>query len=144
MVTFVDTNVLVYAHDGSDPRKHAIAQGILERLWADRTGRLSTQILQELYIAITSKQKVAMSPKDARDLVAAYAEWPVVLIEPALILTASHLAEARQISFWDALIIEAAQVAGADRLLTEDLQDGQVFDELRVENPFAEGWSLDL
>lgn len=141
VVTFVDTNVLVYAHDRSDARKQEVAQTILDRLWADRTGTLSTQILQELYVVATSRQKLAMSPRDARDLVEAYAEWPVVRIEPALILTASHLAETRRISFWDALVVEAARVAGATLLLTEDLQDGTWFDEVRVENPFAQDWS---
>lgn len=140
VVTFVDTNVLVYAHDRSDARKQAVAQGILERLWADRTGSLSTQVLQELYVVVTNAQKTAMSPADARGLVESYAAWPVVVIEPTLILAASHLAESRQLSFWDALVIEAARVAGADRLLTEDLQDGQMFDPVRVENPFAEGY----
>lgn len=138
MVTFVDTNVLVYAYDRSDVRKQAIAQSILDGLWDDRTGRLSTQILQELYVVVTSRQKLAMSPADARGLVAAYAEWPIVVIEPSLILTASRLAESRQLSFWDALVIEAARVAGADRLVTEDLQDGQDFDGVRVEDPFTE------
>lgn len=138
VISFVDTNVIVYAHDRSDARKQAVAQRILEGLWADRSGCLSTQVLQELYVVVTSKQKLALSPADGRALVEVYAEWPLVAIEPTLIMTASRLAEERGLPFWDALVIEAARVAGADRLLTEDLQDGHVFDAVRVENPFAE------
>ncbi len=137
VLTFVDTNVLVYAHDRSDAQKQVAAQEILERLWADGTGTLSTQVLQEVYVVATSKQKLAMSHQEARDLVEAYSAWPVIVVEPALILTASRLAEDHRLSFWDALIVEAARVAGAERLLTEDLQHGQMFDGVRIENPFA-------
>lgn len=135
-ITFVDTNVLVYAHDSSTPEKQAVAQRVLKRLWTDGTGTLSTQVLQELYVVATSRQKLAISPQEARDLVGAYAAWPTVLVEPALILTASRLAEEHQLPFWDALIVEAARVAGAEKLLTEDLQHGRVFDDVQIENPF--------
>ena len=138
MLTFVDTNVLVYAHDRSDATKHETAREILERLWTDGTGTLSTQVLQEAYVVATSLQKLAMSHREARDIIETYSAWPVVLIEPALMLTASRLAEEHQLSFWDALIIEAARVSGAERLLTEDLQDGQTFDGVLVENPFTD------
>ena len=135
-ITFVDTNVLIYAHDSSDPGKQAVAQEILKRLWTDGTGTLSTQVLQELYVVATSRQKLAMSPQEARDLVETYSAWPIIVVEPALILTASRLVEQHQLSFWDALIVEAARVAGAETLLTEDLQHGREFDGVRVANPF--------
>ena len=135
-ITFVDTNVLIYAHDSSHPGKQAVAQEILKRLWTDGTGTLSTQVLQEVYVVATKKQKLAMSHQEARDLVEAYSAWPTVMVEPALILTASRLAEEHQLSFWDALIVEAARVAGAATLMTEDLQHGRTFDGVQVENPF--------
>jgi predicted nucleic acid-binding protein len=137
LVTFVDTNVLIYAHDRTDATKQQTAREIIERLWTDGTGTLSTQVLQEVYVVATSKQKLAMSHREARDLIETYSAWPVVLIEPALILTASRLAEEHHLSLWDALIVEAARVAGAERLLTEDLQDGQRFEGVIVENPFV-------
>lgn len=137
VITFVDTNVIVYAHDRADPTKQAVAQTALERLWTDGTGTMSTQILQEVYAVVTSASKLAMSHAEARTLVETYSAWPIILIEPAIILTASRLAEERRLSFWDALVIEAARVAGAERLLTEDLQHGQIIDGVRIENPFA-------
>lgn len=137
MPSFVDTNVLVYAFDRSDPTKHGIASGRLERLWADHSGVVSTQILQEFYAVATHQLKLAMTPAEAREVVQLYAAWPVIVIEPALILTASAIHERHQVSFWDALVVEAARVAGADRLLTEDLQDGRVIEGVRIENPFG-------
>lgn len=134
--TFVDTNVLVYAHDASEPAKQPIARAALERLWSTRTGLVSTQVLQEFYVVATSAHKLAMSPSDAREIVDLYSAWPVVVIEPVLILAASRLHETARISFWDALIVEAARVAGASRILSEDLAHAQRFEGIRVENPF--------
>jgi predicted nucleic acid-binding protein len=135
VTTFVDTNVLVYAHDAGSP-KQATARMALERLWTERSGSISTQILQEFYAVATKPHKLAMSHSDAREIVGLYSAWPIVLIEPTLIISASHLAEQRSLSIWDALVVEAARVAGAIRLLTEDFQDGQQIEGIRVENPF--------
>lgn len=134
--TFIDTNVLVYAHDASETVKQPIAQAVLEELWSEGSGVLSTQILQEFYSVATTKLRPAMSPTEAREIVELYSAWPVVLVEPSLILTASLLQELHQLSFWDALVVEAARVAGAGRLLTEDLQDGRDIEGVRIENPF--------
>ena len=136
--TFVDTNVLIYAHDRSDPGKQAVAQEALERLWLDGTGTLSTQVLQEAYVVATNINKLAMSHEEARELIEAYSAWPIIVVEPTLILTASRLAEEHRLSFWDALVVEAARVAGAGTLLTEDLQHGRVFDGVRVQDPFVD------
>ena len=135
-VTFVDTNVLVYAYDATDPQKQTLAQSALTQLWSERTGVLSAQVLQEFYAVATARQKLAMTPAEAREIVELYSTWPVVLIEPSLILTASRLHEQHSVSFWDALIVEAASVAGAGRLLTEDLADGQEIQGVQIENPF--------
>ncbi len=136
--TFVDANVLVYAYDASDAVKQSIAQAALRQLWSDGSGLLSTQILQEFYAVATGRLKPPMTPGEAREIVGLYATWPVVLIEPALILTASQLHERYQLSWWDALMVEAARVGGARRLLTEDLTDGQDIEGVRIENPFRE------
>ena len=136
-LTFVDTNVLAYAHDRSETRKQPVAQAQLEELWRERTGVLSTQVLQELYVVATRKLATPMPRTTARKIVALYAEWPVVQIDVPLILAASDLEERHTLSFWDTLVVEAARRAGATRLLTEDLQAGRRIAGVRVENPFG-------
>jgi predicted nucleic acid-binding protein len=137
-VSFVDTNVLVYAHDASEPEKQSRARTILEELWTTRSGVLSTQVLQEFYDVATAKQRLAMMPATAREIVSLYSTWDVVTIDPVVILAATRLHEHGQVLFWDALIIEAARVAGAERILTEDLADGSTFDGVRIEDPFTD------
>jgi len=136
-VTFVDTNVLVYAHDRSETRKQPAAQALLDALWRNRTGVLSTQVLQEFYVVATRKFDPPMPRAAARELVALYGEWPTVQLDTALVLAASKLEERHAFSFWDALIVEAARRSGAERLVTEDLQDGRQIGGVRIENPFA-------
>jgi predicted nucleic acid-binding protein len=137
-LTFVDTNVLVYAHDRSEPARQSVAQAVLEQLWVDRTGVLSTQVLQELYVVATRKLDPPMRRAAARELVALYGEWPVVQVDVALVVSASELEERHALSFWDALIVEAARRAGATRLLTEDLQQGRRIGGVSIENPFTD------
>jgi len=134
--SFVDTNVLAYAHDRSETVKQPIARSLIERLWDDQLGVLSTQVLQELYVVATRKFAPPMPSQAARDLLVLYATWEVVQVDVGMILAASELESAESISFWDALIVEAAKRAGATQLLTEDLQAGRRFDGLVVVNPF--------
>jgi predicted nucleic acid-binding protein len=136
-VTFVDTNVLAYAYDRSEAGKQPVAQAQLGMLWRNRTGVLSTQVLQELYVVATRKLTAPMHRTTARRIVALYAEWPVVQADVPLILAASELEQRHTLSFWDALIVESARRAGATRLLTEDLQHGRVVSGVTIENPFA-------
>ena len=124
-VTFIDTNVLAYAHDASETGKQPVARAQLEALWRARTGVLSTQVLQEFYAVATRKLAMPMHRTTARKIVALYAEWPVVQVDVPLVLAASELEERHTLSFWDALIVEAAARSGATRLLTEDLQPGR-------------------
>ena len=133
---FVDTNVLLYAYDASETVKQPVARATLEQLWGNRNGAVSTQVLTEFYNAATRKLDPPMSRAGAREIIALYTAWPVIVLEPALILAATRLEEEHQLSLWDALVIEAARVAGAERLLTEDLQHGQVIGGVRIENPF--------
>jgi predicted nucleic acid-binding protein len=134
--TFIDTNVLVYAHDTDAGGKHAHARTLLGNLWDSRSGSLSTQVLQEFYAVVTRKFKPAMPLAKARAIVVAYGEWCDVATEPQLIVAASRLEEEHTLSFWDALIVQAAISAGAERLVSEDLQDGRRFGALTIENPF--------
>jgi predicted nucleic acid-binding protein len=135
-LTFVDTNVLVYAHDRSEIDKQPVARVLLKELWATRTGALSTQILQEFYVVATRKFAPPLSRREAREIVALYGTWPLVQIDLPLILAASETEERQKLSWWDALVIEAARRAGAARLVTEDLQDGRTIGGVRIENPF--------
>ena len=136
-LTFLDTNVLVYAHDRSETRKQPIAQALLDVLWRTRSGALSTQVLQEFYVVTTRKFDPPMRRGAAREIVALYGEWPIVQVDVALILAASKLEERHTFSFWDALVVEAARRCGATRLLTEDLQAGRRIGGISIENPFA-------
>jgi predicted nucleic acid-binding protein len=136
-MTFVDTNVLVYAHDRSETRKQPIAQALLDVLWRTRRGVLSTQVLQEFYVVTTRKFDPPMRRGAAREIVALYGEWRIVQVDVALILAASKLEERHAFSFWDALVVEAARRGGATRLLTEDLQAGRRIGGVSIENPFA-------
>ena len=135
--TFVDTNVLLYAHDGSETEKQPVARALLEGLWAARTGVVSTQVLQEFYVVATRKFDPPIARAEARELVALYAAWPVIQVDVEMILGAAALEESETLSFCDALIIEAARRAGAVRLLSEDLQGGRWIAGIVLENPFA-------
>ena len=131
---FVDTDVLVYAHDLDAEVKRAIAEHVLRQLWEDETGVLSTQVLQEFSNVAT--RKLQLSPETARRIVAEYAEWPVVETTAQLIVSASVLHERHRFSFWDAMVVEAALLSGATTLLSEDLQDGRRIGDLTIRNPF--------
>jgi predicted nucleic acid-binding protein len=135
--TFVDTNVLLYAHDASEIGKQPVARALLEELWADGSGVLSTQVLQEFYVVATRKFKPPMRRSEARELVTLYATWPVVQVDVGLIVDATALEVRAQLSFWDALVIEAARRAGATRLVSEDLQDGRRIAGIVIEDPFG-------
>jgi len=134
---FVDTNVLLYAHDASESLKQPIARTTLETLWRERRGTLSTQVLQEFYVAATQKLARPLARREAREIIDLYSAWPVVAIDATLILAATRIEEEQRLSFWDALILEAARLSGADRVLTEDLQHGRIIGGVRIENPFT-------
>ncbi len=114
----------------------AQASALLAELWDGRSGTLSTQVLQEFYAVATRKFKPAMPQAKARAIVAAYGEWCAVATEPQLIISASRLEEEHTLSFWDALIVQAAIQARAERLISEGFQDGRRFSVLTIENPF--------
>jgi predicted nucleic acid-binding protein len=118
-------------------RRQGIAQAMLDALWRDRAGVISTQVLQEFYVVATRKFGPPMPRGRAREVVALYAEWPVVQIDVLLVLAASELEDRHTLSIWDALILEAAQRAGATRLLTEGLEHGRRIGGVSIENPFV-------
>jgi predicted nucleic acid-binding protein len=137
MITFVDANVLIYAHDLDAGRKHDIAKAVLRDLWADRSGVLSTQVLQEFYVNATRKLKTPLAKPAARGVVDTYAAWCVDGITPADVAAAFQIEDGARVGFWDALIIAVAVRRGATRLLSEDLNAGQAIAGLTIHNPFA-------
>lgn len=135
--TFVDTNVLVYAHDLDAGERHAIAVRVVSELWETRGAVISTQVLQEFYVNATRKIALPLPRSTARQVVRTYTAWQTEQIGPAEILVASELEEQHQLSFWDALIVAAAAKGGASRILTEDMPSGRTIAGIRIENPFA-------
>ena len=134
--TFVDTNILIYAHDLDAKAKHEIAKEVLRDLWSSRAGVLSMQVLQEFYVNATRKISSPLSKKAARGVVNSYSIW-CVDTAAADISMAFQIEDEARISFWDALILAAARKAGAVRVLSEDLNAGQRIAGIAVENPFA-------
>jgi predicted nucleic acid-binding protein len=134
---FVDTNILMYAHDASAGKKHERAKALVEELWRDRTGVVSTQVLQELSVNLRKKVRRPLDSKATRDIVADYLTWQVIVNGGEAILDALDIETRYQLSFWDALIVQAAQSSGAEVLYTEDLADGQRYGSVRVVNPLA-------
>lgn len=134
---FVDTNILVYAHDRSAGVKHQRARALVEQLWDSGRGALSTQVLQELCINLRRKAGKPLSVDEVRLLIRDYATWDVVTNSPVSILKALEIEVRYKISFWDALIVQAAEDAGASVLYSEDLADGQRYGAVRVVNPLT-------
>jgi predicted nucleic acid-binding protein len=135
---FVDTNILMYAHDTSAGEKHLRAKALLEELWRDRTGVVSTQVLQELSVNLRRKAGRPLDVKATREIVTDYLAWQVVVNGGEAIVEALDLEARYQISFWDALVIQAAQASGAETLYSEDLSDGQTYGSVRVVNPLRD------
>jgi predicted nucleic acid-binding protein len=136
MRVFFDTNVLVYLFDADDLAKKELACARLEAEASAGRALLSTQVLQEFYVSVTRKLSVPLASETAEEIVRDLSMMPIVAIDTERILAAIHRSPMLRLSFRDALIIEAAMAGGADRLLTEDMQHGQVIEGLRIENPF--------
>ena len=134
---FVDTNVFVYRHDSSDPSKQACAEQWIRLLAHSRSGRLSFQVLQELYVSLTHEQRLNFDRSEAQEIIKVLATWQPIAADLAMLNRAWILQDRFPLSWWDALIIAAAQTCECKVLLTEDLQDGQEFGAVQVVNPFA-------
>jgi predicted nucleic acid-binding protein len=132
---FVDTNVLIYAHDLADPKKLLIAQKWRAELWNSGRGRISFQVLQEFYAKVTQIRPAAreQARAEVRDLIA----WRPVAVDARLLESAWKVQERFQFSFWDSLIVAAAKAASCRWLLTEDSQAGQDLEGLLVLDPFS-------
>lgn len=133
---FVDTNILIYAHDLDAGDKHGRSVHLLEHLWEEGTGVISIQVLQEFYVNITRKIAQPLSPAIARSVIENYLAWQVENLSSESVLMASEISERHHLSFWDALIITAARHAEVKQIVTEDLSHGQIIDGIQIVNPF--------
>ncbi len=135
-LVFVDTNVLVYSRDASEPKKQPAATAWRKELWRRNSGRLSVQVLSELYVTVTRKLVPGMTRDAAQAEIRDLAHWKPVSMSPHLLDAAFAAEKEHQLSFWDALIVAAAQEAGCRYLLSEDFNAGQDYGGVVAVNPF--------
>lgn len=136
-LVFVDSNVLVYAHDVDAGAKRAAAAVLLQRLWETQSGALSVLVLQEFYLNVTRKIAQPVSLAQAREVLRLYRPWVRHETTAETVLRASEISELARISFWDGLIVASAEEAGSAELATEDLAHGQTIAGVRIVNPFG-------
>ena len=134
---FVDTNVLVNALDKRISPKKQIAQRLMQELMEGDRLRVSTQVLQELFVVLTRKVNDCCSSEEALAVLEDLTAWPLMVVDHAAIRAAARLAEQAKLSFWDGLIVVSAARAGATVRCSEDLNDGQVILGVRISNPSA-------
>ena len=133
---FVDTNVLVYSRDASETRKQKRAMAWMARLWSEQIGRLSFQVLNEFYVTVTNKLQPGMDPQSAREDVRFLLAWRPIPVDARVVEGAWRIQDRYKLSWWDALIVSAAQVSDCRYLLTEDLQENRKMGDIEVINPF--------
>ncbi len=134
---FVDTNVFLYARDAGEPAKRPRAAAWIEHLWREHAGRTGVQVLSEYYVNVTQKLQPGLSPDEAWDDVKALFAWKPAPIDAALLEAGREIQRRHRLGWWDSLIVGAAQAQGCALLLTEDLQDGAIFGDVKVLSPFA-------
>lgn len=134
---FFDTNILVYAYDSHFPDKQQKAQNIVLSAVREGNGVLSTQVLGEFFMVVTKKINKPLSVSDARDIIKYMGRMKVQEIDVLIVERALDTLERYKISYWDALIIAAAERAQCKRILSEDLNAGQIYHGIEITNPFA-------
>lgn len=135
MPSFFDTNILIYAVDTNETSKYDLAANLVERHLVRENGAISVQVLREFY-SVSRNIKNPLSEARAQEMVDFFSTFRTLSEDAGMVLGAIRRHKEMSLSFWDALIVEAALKSGADRLFTEDLQHGQVIEGMRVENPF--------
>ena len=136
-ISFVDTNILVYAYDSDAGRKHDLAMELINRLWTTQNGVLSTQVLCEFFVTVTRKIPTPIPVDHVRQIMEDYSSsWRIVIITQDIILNAIGVMKNHALSFWDALIWSAAKYSGATCIYTEDFQHGYIIDDIEFINPF--------
>ena len=138
-LVFVDTNVLVYAYNADEPTKRVRAREWMDVLWREQRGRTSAQVLSEYFAVLTRKSAFRVAPEDAWDEVQALINWNPHPVDTELLKRAYEIERRFRLSWWDSLIVAAAQAQSCALLLTEDLQDGANYGGVIVKNPFQLG-----
>jgi predicted nucleic acid-binding protein len=133
---FVDTNILVYAHDDSAGGKRDQARALVEQLWESRDGCLSVQVLQEFFVTVTRKIAKPLDAETAKAIVADWSRWYLHVPAADDVLAAIGIHQRTGVSFWDAMIVRSAAEMGCALLYSEDLNAGQEYSGVRAENPF--------
>ncbi len=133
---FVDTNILIYARDSSEKEKQLKAEKCLARLWADGSGRISAQVMNEYYVTVTQKLKPGLSKEQARSDLRALAVWQPLQISSTLIESSWDIQDKYGYSWWDTLVISSALFLDCSYLLSEDMQHEQKIGDLTIINPF--------
>lgn len=133
---FVDTNVFLYARDEREPAKLPRARAWLDHLWREGLGRTSVQVLSEYYVNLRRKGFSSPGPDEAWEAVAKYLSWRPQAVNDEVFTRAREFEKRYRLSWWDAMVVAAAQLQECRVLLTEDLQDGMTFGTVRVRNPF--------
>jgi predicted nucleic acid-binding protein len=139
VIAFVDSSILIYAHDLDAGVKREQAVARLRELWDSGTGRLSVQVLQEFYVNATQKLATPMARSTAREVIKTYGVWVHHATTVETVTRATEIADLARISFWDALIVASAEEVDADELLSEDLNDGQAIAGIKIVNPLKGG-----
>ncbi len=134
---FVDSNVLVYAHDVTAGARHERARSLLADLWNSGNGCLSIQTLQEFHVNVTQKIKQPLDVNTTARIIKALGQWTIHSPNVDDVLAAIVLQQRHRVSFWDALILNSAARLGCRVVWSEDLNPGQEYDTVRVINPFA-------
>ncbi len=134
---FVDTNVLIYARDAGEPAKQPRASEWLRHLWRERLGRTSVQVLSEYYVNVTRKLDPGLSREEAWDDVLALLAWRPQVVDAELIQRGYEVEQRYRLSWWDSLVVAAAQMQGCVLLLSEDFQDGSVYGSVTIRSPFT-------
>jgi predicted nucleic acid-binding protein len=133
---FFDSNILVYAYDDRDHAKRVRARDLLAGAMESETGAVSAQVLGEFFNTVTRRIPDALSDQEAEGVIAQVAILPVVELDLSLVQRAIGTCRRYQISYWDALIVAAAERAGCSRIISEDLNPGQLYNGIPVVNPF--------
>lgn len=133
---FLDTNVLVYSRDSTEPAKNEVASGIVVELWRNRRGVISTQVCSEYYVCVTRKLDPGLPREEAWDDLESLFAWEPIPIDTRCLRVARQVEARYQLSWWDSTIVAAASVADCAEILSEDLSHGQVYLGMPVRNPF--------
>jgi len=139
---FVDTNILVYSRDSTEPTKQRMAKQWLTQLWQQEAGRISAQVMNEYYVTVTQKLKPGLSKDQARADLRALAVWQPLEISTHLIESAWDVQDQYEYSWWDSLVIASALFLDCQYLLSEDMQHEQSLGSLKIINPFLADYEL--